>query len=34
MRASIYLIRPEGGAKRHGAAVPEAERSGAEGYYK
>jgi hypothetical protein len=23
--------RPEGGAQRHGAAVPEAERSGVEG---
>jgi hypothetical protein len=27
-------LRPEGGAQRHGAAVPEAERSGVEGKYK
>jgi len=26
--------RPEGGAQRHGAAVPEAERSVVEGEYK
>jgi hypothetical protein len=27
-------MRPEGGARRHGAAVPEAERSGVEGKLK
>jgi hypothetical protein len=28
------VMRPEGGAERHGAAVPEAERSGVEGELK
>jgi hypothetical protein len=31
MLQPVYRVRPEGGAKRRGPAVPEAEQSGVEG---